>query len=185
MFEEIEFSLQNRDPLPPLFPNRVFDRSLSQRILDSRDDELFGEHAKVLSVLQMQLLRAGLLVWNDDIDAAHVIVQDMGNATGSFWHAIIHRREGDASNSQYWWRRTGEHPAFPHVLHAVQSTLENENDGAAREFLAKLNRENRWLPVEFVALCEQARKQHVSDEWLRRVQVAEIEALLHWSRAND
>src|SRR5688572_26185235 len=118
MFDEIVQSLNNRTPLPPLYPTSTFDQALSARILDSSDERLFCEHSKVLSALQMQLLRAGLLVWNDDIDAAHVIVQDMGNATGSFWHAIIHRREGDASNSQYWWRRTGEHPAFASVLHA-------------------------------------------------------------------
>ncbi|MDF2439229.1 MAG: hypothetical protein JWN98_213 [Abditibacteriota bacterium] len=179
MFEEIVISLQKRDPLPPLYP-KSFDADLSRRIQSADDSELFGP--KVLSTQQKQLLRAGLLVWNDDIDAAHPIVQDIEDATGSFWHAIIHRREGDASNANYWWRRTGNHPAFPQVLHAVQSTLGNERESCARDFLALLNREGHWQPREFVERCELARKQNHPDEWLRRVQLAEIESLLNWCR---
>lgn len=177
MLDEIVTSLQKRDPLPPLYP-KSFDADLSRRIQSAEDTELFS--SKVLSSQQKQLLRAGLLVWNDDIDAAHPIVQDIENATGSFWHAIIHRREGDASNANYWWRRTGEHAAFDDVLRAAQSTLNGQSEGAAREFLATLNSEERWLPIEFVTRCELARKQNLPDEWLRRVQVGEIEALLNW-----
>jgi hypothetical protein len=60
---------------------------------------------------------AGLWLWFDDLDRAHRIVQDIASASGSFWHAITHRREGDFSNSKYWYARCADHPALP-VLRA-------------------------------------------------------------------
>lgn len=183
MFNDIVQELKNREPLPSLFP-KAFDAQRSSRIQSADDQTLFGEASKVLSAQQKLLLRAGLLVWSDDIAAAHNIVQSVENATGSFWHAIIHRREGDASNSNYWWRRTDEHPAFALVLNTALSTLDAEGQIEERNFVATLAREQRWLPIEFVKVCETARQKNSPDEWLRQAQVAEIESLLTWCREN-
>lgn len=38
-----------------------------------------------------------------DWDAAHKIVQDINDATASWIHAYLHRREGDESNAAYWY----------------------------------------------------------------------------------
>ena len=54
---------------------------------------------------------AGLWLLHDELDRAHRIVQEIGSTSGSFWHAIVHRREGDFSNSKYWYARCREHPA--------------------------------------------------------------------------
>src|SRR5262245_30305459 len=48
---------------------------------------------------------AGLWLLHDELDRAHGIVQEVGSESGSFWHAIMHRREGDFSNSRYWYAR--------------------------------------------------------------------------------
>lgn len=173
LFDEITARLKARQPLPPLFPTRDYDSEITQQLL-APDDELDSNPA----------LRCGLLVWNDDLHASHEISQSLETPTGSFWHAIIHRREGDPSNSNYWWRRTGDHPAFKDVFTAVQGTAEQENDSLARDFAAKLNENGRWNPIEFVAACERARRSDEDDAWLRRIQVAEIRALLNWCRAN-
>jgi len=46
------------------------------------------------------------------LDRSHSISQDIGSAEGSFWHGIMHRREGDFGNSKYWFRQVGSHPVF-------------------------------------------------------------------------
>ncbi len=163
MLNQIISRLHARQPLPPLCPTQIWDAELSRAIQNAPD----------LS----DNVRAGLLLWNDDLDASHSISQGITTPTGSFWHAIMHRREGDASNSLYWWRRTGAHPAFDEVQAAVLAVLAEENDNEAQKFAATLKRAGTWQPDEFVTLCERADE---SDNWLCRVQVAEIETLLRW-----
>jgi hypothetical protein len=54
----------------------------------------------------------GLWLWHDALDECHRIVQDLPGPTGNFWHAIMHRREGDFSNARYWYARCVDHRAF-------------------------------------------------------------------------
>jgi len=60
-------------------------------------------------------LCAGLWLYVDELERSHEISQQINNATGSFWHGIMHRREGDFSNSHYWFRSTGSHPAMADI----------------------------------------------------------------------
>lgn len=49
-----------------------------------------------------------LALWHDargDWDAAHNTAQSIEDATGAWIHAYLHRKEGDASNAAYWYRR--------------------------------------------------------------------------------
>jgi hypothetical protein len=56
--------------------------------------------------LNDDLLRAVELALADDWDAAHQLVQQYDNdATAAWIHAVLHKVEGDASNSRYWYRR--------------------------------------------------------------------------------
>jgi hypothetical protein len=57
-------------------------------------------------------LCAALWLYVDELDRSHVISQGIDDATGSFWHGIMHRREGDFGNSHYWFNRVGRHPAM-------------------------------------------------------------------------
>ncbi len=57
-------------------------------------------------------LCAGLWLYVGELDRSHTISQGIDDATGSFWHCIMHRREGDFSNSHYWFNRAGKHPAM-------------------------------------------------------------------------
>jgi hypothetical protein len=54
------------------------------------------------------LLRA---LWHDargDWDAAHRVAQDIDDTAGAWVHAYLHRKEGDAGNAAYWYRRAGQ-----------------------------------------------------------------------------
>jgi hypothetical protein len=42
-----------------------------------------------------------------DWDRAHKIVQELEDPLACWIHAILHKIEGDQSNSRYWYARTG------------------------------------------------------------------------------
>lgn len=60
-------------------------------------------------------LMAGLWLYVDELDRSHQISQGIDSSTGSYWHGIMHRREGDFSNSHYWFRKVGRHPAMSRI----------------------------------------------------------------------
>lgn len=178
--DDITQQLQERQPLPPLYPAQPWNAALSQQIETASAADLMGADAGQVEMIDA--CRAGLLLWNDDLEASHTISQRLENQTGSFWHAIMHRREGDASNSQYWWRRTGAHPAFGMIYEAAVAALETEATPAAQAFSAKLQSAKTWLPVEFVTCCDSTRRDDNDSKWLQWIQVVEMATLLQWCR---
>jgi len=89
--------LTQRDPFPPLVPEKVWDKSLI---------------AKIDTLSAAPLIKAGLHLLNDDIHNCHIIAQEHENPDGNYWHAILHRREPDYWNSKYWYKRVGNHPVI-------------------------------------------------------------------------
>lgn len=67
------------------------------------------------SAVQADACRSGLWLLVGELDRAHRICQDIDQPEGSWWHAIVHRLEGDFWNSRYWYRRVGTHSAWPIV----------------------------------------------------------------------
>lgn len=58
--------------------------------------------------LHNDLLRAVELALAGDWDAAHQLVQHHeSDATAAWIHAVLHKMEGDLSNSRYWYRHAG------------------------------------------------------------------------------
>jgi hypothetical protein len=55
-------------------------------------------------------LQAGIWLYVDDLERSHTISQNIHTPEGSFWHGIMHRREGDFGNSKYWFRQAGTVP---------------------------------------------------------------------------
>ncbi|MGV3616159.1 MAG: hypothetical protein ACO1SV_12565 [Fimbriimonas sp.] len=55
-------------------------------------------------------LVAGLWYYADDLDRSHSVSQEILTPEGSYWHGMIHRREGDFSNAKYWFRNAGSLP---------------------------------------------------------------------------
>ncbi len=59
-----------------------------------------------MNTLQEDLLQAVKLALAGDWDPAHQLVQQHdGDAMAAWIHAVLHKIEGDAGNSRYWYRR--------------------------------------------------------------------------------
>jgi hypothetical protein len=65
--------------------------------------------------LRADLIRAIDLALSDGWDQAHAIAQKYEDDTTGCWlHAVLHKIEGDESNSRYWYRRTSHaYEAYP------------------------------------------------------------------------
>lgn len=66
------------------------------------------------------LVTALVLCWHDHYDASHDRCQAReGDVDADYLHALLHRREGDAGNAGYWFRRVKHHPVFAQVATAA------------------------------------------------------------------
>jgi len=110
---------QVSEVVDPLFLAMPLDRAMGQTVVHHRADQTVLKLARGIvadPVLDKKLpLAAGIWLYVDELDAAHVISQGMSSQTGSFWHAIVHRREGDFSNALYWYRLARHHPVMSRI----------------------------------------------------------------------
>ena len=79
----------------------------------SRNPKTLAEFRDTLdsSTPPAQLPAVLLALWHDrkgDWDAAHKVAQDISDDDGAWIHAYLHRKEGDAGNAAYWYRRAGK-----------------------------------------------------------------------------
>jgi hypothetical protein len=107
---------------------------------------------------------SALWLLHDFLDESHTISQGIETASGSYWHAIMHRREGDFSNAKYWLRRVGPHPVIEQI---------GERTGEAHD------------PFSFVDACQAAvRGEGAGRQACLDIQQAEWELLFqHCYRA--
>jgi hypothetical protein len=119
---------------------------------------------------------AGLWLFFDFLDEAHSISQDLHTVEGSYWHAILHRREPDYDNAKYWFRRVGDHPIFD-PLRVEAAKLAGDAPAPA----AFLRTQKRWEPFEFIDLCEvSAAEDAAAHQLCREVQQVEWELLFEY-----
>ena len=102
-------------------------------------------------------LAAGLWLYVDDIWKSHTISQSIEDATGSYWHGIMHRREGDFGNAHYWFDRVGSHPAMKSMTGHVGHQFVDAVDQAQPETPEALvqNQRDEWQAL-FVWCAAQA-----------------------------
>ena len=71
-------------------------------------------------------------LWQDahgDWARAHTLAQEDEGLAGSWVHAYLHRKEGDAANARYWYTRAERKPPAKDV------SLDAEREAIARELL--------------------------------------------------
>ncbi len=99
-----------------------------------------------------QACLSGLWLRHNYLDESHELSQNIHTTEGSFWHAIMHRREPDFGNSKYWWRRVGRHAVFtPLAAEAARIAAASKLSEAKSLAVG-----GSWDPDEFVNLCEQS-----------------------------
>ena len=154
--------------LTKLIPQDILNRDLWRRIRDA-DDATLADDKAIQQPAIFALVRGGLLYALDDLDGCHAFFQDAPGDLGSYWHGMMHRREGDFDNARYWFRRSGTLPFFD-ALHS-----------RAAESSADLAKQLSWDPYLFTGLCEQARFGAEDERGtLPRVQRAEFEVLFDY-----
>ena len=106
---------------------------------------------------------SGLWLLHNFLERSHEISQSIKTVEGSFWHAIMHRLEGDFWNSKYWYRRVGPHPVF--------GQLANYASADYPELTRRLVRSGTWDAEVFVDFCEdQIRDQTSASHDLERLE---------------
>ena len=130
--------------------------------LESFDFETAVAAQAVVDVEMGRACVSGLWLKHDFLDRSHDISQSIVSVTGSFWHGIMHRREGDFGNAKYWFRKVGDHPIFPKIAAAAHTIDPNQ-------FVDS----RRWDPYGFVDRCADAADQEVPDALLNEIANAE------------
>ena len=108
-------------------------------------------------------VQSGLYLYFSALDESHKISQGIGSASGSYWHGIMHRQEGDWSNAKYWFRRVGAHPVFAELAAAT---------GAG------------WDPYAFVDRCSAAAAGNLAAAGLIDLQMQEWRLLMRFCYRN-
>ena len=181
----------SKSPSPERFPLAGPGRSVIQRdsmttAIETAVSSLTTDHRN------KRCVESGLLLLWDFLDDSHEISQTMEGKgsprTADYWHGLMHRREPDAGNASYWFRRVGSHPALDHLGTQLIAWLSELK--ASPEMLqlaeSRLLKNKSLDPFALIELSTAALRNpgSVADQTLRMVQYLEILNLLVWSCGN-
>ncbi|MCA9261032.1 MAG: hypothetical protein KDA61_17575 [Planctomycetales bacterium] len=149
------------------------DPAASKSLRGRRWEDFFpGE--RIVDPDAAQACLAGLWLIYDELDASHSISQQIHSSDGSFWHGVMHRREGDFSNAKYWFARVGPHPVYsPLGIRARELAAEQGDPSLADQVF----RGDQFSAAKMVDACAAAVRARLDEGWCRRLQQAEWELL--------
>ncbi|HYV38467.1 MAG TPA: hypothetical protein VE988_22475 [Gemmataceae bacterium] len=158
--------------LPPLEPGAP-NTSAYAKLKALRIDTAFAPHAIADHDMAACCL-SGLWLLHSYLDESHKISQEIETTSGSYWHGLMHRREGDFSNSKYWFRRVGKHSVFT----PLQQEVARLAAGAKICEAGFLTSQSEWDPFAFVDLCERSlNTQSAAEALCVRIQRCEWDLL--------
>lgn len=145
-----------------LFPQRCSDENVRVMLLKANSVDLFRGARDPDAAL------SGLFLYFSCLKESHDLLHSFNSMDGAYWHAIMHRMEGDGGNARYWFHRVPGHPVYAQLQrHAAQ--LGYENSG-------------RWDSFAFASFCEAA--PGTANEGLaKNVQLAEWQLLFEYCAA--
>jgi uncharacterized protein (DUF433 family) len=124
-------------------------------------------------------LAAGLLQIHDFWEASHDAAQradDQGERVSSaYWHGIAHRREPDAGNAAYWFRRVGKHPNFTSLAEEARLLLDRHGEFPLGKSLIS---GGEWNATAMIDVCTKAKPGTPDETLARRLQRLEMWLLL-------
>ncbi len=120
---------------------------------------------------EARCILSALYLWHDCLDESHTISQSISTATGSFWHAIMHRREGDFANSKYWYARCQNHPALPIIAAQVNTFVSTL---PADKTILRIT-QSGFNPDAFVDFAQQSHTNPHTDQYRLAVSLQQIE----------
>lgn len=90
----------------------------------------------------------------DALDEAHALFQGIDSFLGAYGHGMMHRREGDFSNANYWFRHAGPPPdgMFAPGFAPVELTADCQKAAACADL--KRERVVEALRCEWVAVVD-------------------------------
>jgi len=149
------------------------DDAIGSRLARLKVNDLFPRDS-VVDVDSASCCLSALWLLHDFLDESHTVSQSIATSSGSYWHGIMHRREGDYSNAKYWFRRVGDHPIFDELAESAREIAEKAGDPDAFSTPT-------WDPYAFVDRCQAAAGTGATAENLcRQIARAEWELLFNY-----
>lgn len=172
--------LEQRSEPQPLLPEKTWNASLEGKI------EALNNLG---SSIEMITLIAALHLRNDSLDLSHSYAQKIEHdATGAYWHGIMHRMEGDFSNAKYWFWQAGQHPAMQQAKQRIAEWLQQhwsgQTDGSRASSILQSFQNGGWSSEQFVELIKESSTfAEDMQQLLLTIQALEIEALFQHTLA--
>ncbi len=123
--------------------------------LRAMNDQTISTNRRVRMPHDAEALQSGLWLLFDYFTESHDIAQKIATPSGSYWHAILHRREPDPSNAKYWFARVGEHPVGPELLDDARE-ITAAAGAAGKPLNEQLLKLTAWDGAWFVDRCSAA-----------------------------